>query len=175
MERYDGGGRNDAPGLVRPVGYFQVANEFVYPPNPEGSWLGTTEELIQFINVSYAAVKARSPEAVFLLGGVASAWPIVLMFLEGRGDDVLPAIRRRLGKEQMAESRRKIDNPKARALIENRAYPVLSNARYDVADVHLYRQPENDPFRIEMIRKRSGGRPILSTHIPHAGLSSDAC
>ena len=84
--------------------FFQVANEFILPHDPKGGWLGTTEELIQFVNASYAAVKARSPEAVFLLGGIASSWPIVMLILEGRGNEVLPVAQRRFGKERLAKS-----------------------------------------------------------------------
>ncbi len=72
VERYDGDGQDDAPGLMRPVRYFQVANAWISPTNKAGVWGGSTEQLIHFINASYDATKARSPEAIFVLGGIAS-------------------------------------------------------------------------------------------------------
>lgn len=161
VERYDGDGDGDAPGLERPVRYFQVANEWIGPDNPSGGWAGTTDELIDFINTSHDAVKARSPKAIFVLGGIASTNLDVLVVYEGRANYVVQRRQSRTSSKTMTA--KQIRTPKVAAVLRERVYPVLREARYDVADVHLYGPAERDPLRIEAIRQRIGGRPLIST------------
>ena len=73
VDRYDGDGRNDAPGLLRPVRMYQMANEWQGGANWTGGWGGTTEQLIGFINATTDAIKTQYPDALVVLGGITSA------------------------------------------------------------------------------------------------------
>lgn len=62
VERYDGDGINDMPGLHNPVVYWQVENE----PDPHGDWQGYSH--IQ--TITYNAIKDACPECCVLMGGM---------------------------------------------------------------------------------------------------------
>lgn len=91
VERYDGDGRNDAPGspVVR---YFELYNE----PDNISSWGREGDQYAAMLKAVYPKVKEASPQAKVLLGGIAYDWftdqqsvpgPFVRSFL----DDVLKA------------------------------------------------------------------------------------
>jgi len=70
VERYDGDGENDMPGLSYPVRYWEVLNE------PEtGGWSnlnffnGTAQDYLEVLQATYEAVKEADPNAVILHGG----------------------------------------------------------------------------------------------------------
>ena len=160
VERYDGDGVRDAPGLVSPVRYFQVANEWVSPKNGSGGWAGTNDELVRYINGAYAATKASSSEAVFVLGGIASDNLDVMVIHESRADYDIEI---RTKKRKKIVGAKDIKTPKFSAVLRDRIYRVLDETHYDVADVHLYGPVDRDPFRIAAVRDRISGKPVLST------------
>lgn len=63
VERYDGDGINDMPGLRNPIKYWQVGNEF------GGSGWSDFAELQK---ISYQAIKDACPDCAVLLGGISS-------------------------------------------------------------------------------------------------------
>ena len=135
------------------VRYFQVASEWDAAPGV--GWLGTTEEMIEFINTTYDAVKTNAPEAAFVLGGITAIQLDLMVIIEGRADFEM----RRATQVFTAEQIRSV--PEIAEHIENHIYPVLRDTFYDMADVHLYGPVERDPFRIDSVRDRVGGIPIL--------------
>lgn len=157
-ERYDGDGVNDAPGLLRPVVYFQAANEWEYPPNPSGGWLGRPDELITFVNAAHDAIKAAHPEAVFVMGGLASNNLDLLVVALGL-DDYPVQQRAQSGVLDIYELD-EIEALVSSGIIEERIAPVLQNSRYDVLDVHLYGAPARDAARIEAL-KFLAAKPIF--------------
>ena len=79
VERYDGDGVDDMPGLLRPVRYWEVDNEpdlkFTTPPRdatrdvPPGSFC-TPEEAATVLIATSTAIRAASPGARILNGGL---------------------------------------------------------------------------------------------------------
>jgi len=71
IERYDGDGLNDMPGLEYPIKYWEASNE----PGIQGGGLdffkGTPDEYFQILKATYNAVKAADPEAKVLHAGLA--------------------------------------------------------------------------------------------------------
>jgi hypothetical protein len=62
VERYDGDGVDDAPGLVNPIKYWQVGNE----PNDR-----TRSDFAGLQQMTYQAIKQACPDCTVLIGGVA--------------------------------------------------------------------------------------------------------
>ncbi len=68
VERYDGDGTDDMPGLVRPVRYFEIGNEV---DNPEFSHGLTIADYVKKRLIpAYKAAKAANPNAVILNSGL---------------------------------------------------------------------------------------------------------
>jgi len=74
VERYDGDGKDDMPGLRYPIKHWEIINE----PSMQGIgefdlkfFYGTPEEYLEILKVSYQAIKQADPEAVVLMGGMA--------------------------------------------------------------------------------------------------------
>ena len=65
VERYDGDGIDDMPGLTTPVSYWQIANE---PTNAPGGY----EYLVELAST---AIKEAAPEAKVVLGGIFLPYP----------------------------------------------------------------------------------------------------
>lgn len=78
VERYDGDGVNDMPGLIIPVKYWEICNE----PSMQGGvtggmgeelkfFVGTSEEYIEILKASYETIKEADPDAMVLHAGIA--------------------------------------------------------------------------------------------------------
>jgi len=71
VERYDGDGINDMPGLEYPIRHWEIANE----PEMQGPELtffqGDSTAYLELLRSSYKTIKAADPLAVVLLGGQA--------------------------------------------------------------------------------------------------------
>ncbi|GAB4298978.1 MAG: hypothetical protein Kow0058_14990 [Roseovarius sp.] len=158
-ERYDHDGIDDMPGLRAPVGYWQAANEFMSPKNKDGGWGGTNDELLAYVNLAHDAVKAASPEAVFVLGGVSVFTIDVALALNGA--DIVLQQEHSAGKVQRY-GKADLNSAEVQDLYQNRFLRVIRESRYDYADVHLYELEERDAARIALMRQLSG-RPVLSS------------
>jgi hypothetical protein len=77
VERYDGDGQADMPGLARPIKYWEIWNEpdlrqgWNPPDHPAHQFNGTAADAVRLLQVAYAAVKAADPGATVV--GPASA------------------------------------------------------------------------------------------------------
>jgi hypothetical protein len=73
VERYDGDGVEDMPGLEVPVMYWEILNE----PELGESFLtffkGTEEEYVEILKVSYHAIKEACPQCKVVQGGAAGS------------------------------------------------------------------------------------------------------
>lgn len=160
VDRYDGDGRNDMPGLRGPVRYWQAANEWISDENRSGGWVGSAEELITFIRNTHDAIKAEDPHAIFVLGGLASFNLDVLLVARG-GHEM--TVRQKWGEgSETVLSVADMRGPEIARIIDERVIPVLRRSPYDVADVHLYGPEERDAARIRLVRDWTG-RPVLSS------------
>ena len=82
VERYDGDGKDDMPGLKYPVKYWEASNE----PSMQGGELtffeGSSENYLEILKATYQAVKEADPEAKVLHAGVAGIEPFMVSFWE---------------------------------------------------------------------------------------------
>ena len=71
IDRYDGDGSNDMPGLTKPIKYWDIMNE------PEFSMFfkGSKEDFIEIFNFSSKVIKEKQPEAVIIMAGAAGMFP----------------------------------------------------------------------------------------------------
>ncbi len=81
VERYDGDGIDDMPGLKYPVKYWEAMNE----PDLEGSatldfYVGNASDYGDLLTMTYSAVKAADPTANVLIAGAANVDPQNLNF-----------------------------------------------------------------------------------------------
>jgi hypothetical protein len=65
VERYDGDGVDDMPGLARPIKYWEIGNEVVVTRNFEG----TPQDYAHVLQISYEQIKASCPDCQVLIGG----------------------------------------------------------------------------------------------------------
>ncbi len=69
VERYDGDGKDDMPGLLYPVRYWEIEGEWWT------FWSGTVDEYIQLLRIAHKAVKEADPQAkVILVGFLMMGW-----------------------------------------------------------------------------------------------------
>ncbi len=76
VERYDGDGIDDMPGLTQPVKYWEIMNEVVPRPWGEhgeifGFFNGTAEEYYEILRITAEAIREADPEAKILHAGIA--------------------------------------------------------------------------------------------------------
>lgn len=162
VEHYDGDGVQDMKGLKRPVKYYQFANEWPAKRNRSGGWTGTIDELIEYLNASYDAVKAADPKAPVILGGIASIGLDVMVLAAGEGHYTARPSYSPEAKQILTVDSVKRD-PRSRQMVDDRER-VLRNARYDMVDLHLYGPVEYNQYRIARIRESVGDRvPLVCT------------
>jgi hypothetical protein len=65
VERYDGDGTDDMPGLGSPILYWEIGNEVVVPKHFRGS----ADDYAHVLRISHAAIRASCPACVVLIGG----------------------------------------------------------------------------------------------------------
>ncbi|MEM1373319.1 MAG: hypothetical protein AAGF78_02930 [Pseudomonadota bacterium] len=160
VERYDGDGTRDAPGLRFGVRYFQAANEFVAPTNRSGGWDSSNSALLDYVNTAYSAAKGASKNTIFVMGGVASFNMDIALLAETGNRFLLQ--QRWDARSKTVFGQAEVNSPQVRSLLNDRFKYIIRNARYDWASVHLYGPENRDAARIAYMRKISG-RKVLST------------
>lgn len=79
VERYDGDGIEDMPGLTIPIKYWEVSNE----PSMQEMLVffrGTPGDYMEILEATYNAVKTADPESFVVQGGVAGLHPEATKF-----------------------------------------------------------------------------------------------
>jgi len=71
VDRYDGDGSNDMPGLTKPIKYWDVMNE----PEFKMFFKGSKEDFIEIFNFSSKVIKEKQPDAVIVMAGAAGMFP----------------------------------------------------------------------------------------------------
>lgn len=77
VERYDGDGENDMPGLEYPVMWYEVINEPCLDEEEK------KEKYFDLLKRSYQAIKEVNPETVVMVGGLGTMIRDLRIFLEG--------------------------------------------------------------------------------------------
>ena len=160
VERYDGDGVGDSDVLIRPVKYYQVANEWESSTNKVGGWASGYDRLVVYVNAAYDGAKAADPNAVFVLGGIASLNADILVLWEGLGDFVA---RQRFSETSSVEFTREDIVSSGWGEMYEALYTVFLRAKYDWADIHMYGPPERDPLRLAAFRPYVSGRPFITS------------
>ncbi|MCC7361733.1 MAG: carboxypeptidase regulatory-like domain-containing protein [Anaerolineales bacterium] len=84
VERYDGDGQDDMPGLTRPVKYWEVWNEpdlrqgWNGPNYPAHQFNGNAQDYVRLLSVAYSAIKHADPSA--LVVGPAVSRPLGFVY-----------------------------------------------------------------------------------------------
>jgi len=71
IDRYDGDGTNDMPGLTKPIVYWEVMNE----PEFKMFFKGTEDEFVEIFNFSSKLIKSKQKDAVIIMAGAAGMFP----------------------------------------------------------------------------------------------------
>ncbi len=159
VERYDGDGEADMPGLIRPALYVQTANEFLGPKNRSGGWAGTDAALVDFLRATYDAVKRADADMPVVLGGIAAFNMDIALLADGLADF---EIRQEWSETaRTVVTRAELDAPRWRAMVA-RLNTVLDAAPFDIADAHLYGPETRDALRLAWLAERTG-KPVLSS------------
>ncbi|MFQ5996846.1 MAG: hypothetical protein ACE5KP_04395 [Dehalococcoidales bacterium] len=82
VERYDGDGDNDMPGLKFPIKHWEAGNEPSMQEGFNSFFNGSPEDYLEVLKVTYQAVKAADPEAKVLHAGMAGMEPQMVSFWE---------------------------------------------------------------------------------------------
>ena len=82
VERYDGDGQDDAPGLVYPVKHWEAGNEPSLQKGYATFFNGTPEDYLEILQTTCEAVREADPEAKVLHAGMAGLYENNITFWE---------------------------------------------------------------------------------------------
>ena len=71
VDRYDGDGKNDMPGLTKPIIHWQIMNE----PEFKMFFKGTEDDFVEIFNFSSKLIKSKQTDAVIIMAGAAGMFP----------------------------------------------------------------------------------------------------
>ena len=71
VDRYDGDGNNDMPGLTKPIIHWEIMNE----PEYKMFFKGSEEDFIEIFNFSSTTIKSKQSNAVIIMAGAAGMFP----------------------------------------------------------------------------------------------------
>ena len=71
IDRYDGDGTNDMPGLTKPIVHWEIMNE----PEFRMFFRGTEDEFVEIFNFSSKLIKSKQKDAVIIMAGAAGMFP----------------------------------------------------------------------------------------------------
>ena len=96
VERYDGDGIDDMPGLKNPIKYWQIENEPAVYYEPRFDWQGFSH----LVEITYKVIKENDPESNVALGGLAGGNavnnfndPFYPLFLKQLNDFYFPILK----------------------------------------------------------------------------------
>ncbi len=170
VEHYDCDGLDDMSGLLQPVSCYQFASEWPSPNNLHGGWTGTIDQLIEFFNASYDAIKAADPSMTVILGGIASISLDAMVLNAGQGGYVA----RQSYNETVQDSLTVeiAQDPRITAAVADKER-VLAESRYDMVDLHMYGPVEYNQYRVARVRQSVGSVPLVSTECGGPNLAYD--
>ena len=80
IERYDGDGVDDMPGLEIPVKYWEISNEPDLNSSTLTFFIGDEQDYFDLLKESYLTIKQACPDCMVLHGGAAGSQEIFLSF-----------------------------------------------------------------------------------------------
>ena len=141
VERYDGDGTTDMPGLLYPIHHYAIEAEF------SGFWPGSAAEYVRLLKLAYPAIHSADPDAVVAL--------VALLAI-----DVFD------GAPDAAEIERRFERPFAGRKSRDEIEQILDACDfYDVVDFHSLGDYTEIPATVGWLRKeleeRDCQRPLL--------------
>ena len=76
VDRYDGDGSNDMPGLTKPIKYWDIMNE----PEFKMFFKGSKDEFIEIFNFSSKIIKEKQKDSIIVMAGAAGMFPENIKF-----------------------------------------------------------------------------------------------
>ena len=90
VERYDGDGEDDMPGLKYPLRHWEIGNEPDMQSSSHTLFQGSASDYLELLKLSYSTIKSADPEAQVLIAAPSKFTPDVIEFwepiLEGGSD-----------------------------------------------------------------------------------------
>ena len=71
VDRYDGDGVNDMPGLIKPIRHWEIMNE----PEYKMFFKGSEDEFVEIFNLSSKLIKQKQKDSVIVMAGAAGMFP----------------------------------------------------------------------------------------------------
>ena len=71
IDRYDGDGSDDMPGLTKPIIYWEIMNE----PEYKMFFRGNEDEFVEIFNFSSKIIKEKQKDSVIVMAGAAGMFP----------------------------------------------------------------------------------------------------
>ena len=71
VDRYNGDGKNDMPGLTKPIIHWQIMNEREF----KMFFKGTEDDFVEIFNFSSKLIKSKQKDAVIIMAGAAGMFP----------------------------------------------------------------------------------------------------
>ena len=71
VDRYDGDGNNDMPGLTKPIKHWDIMNE----PEFKMFFKGSKEDFVEIFNFSSKIIREKQKDAVIVMAGAAGMFP----------------------------------------------------------------------------------------------------
>ncbi len=146
VDRYDGDGKNDLPGLRYPVRNWHFVQEFPMP-----DW-DNAQTYVQVLKQTYTAIKNENPEARVILVGLAGNYARYFAFADGLIQDEDAGVVKGVKRPRQAIAA----NPALKREKSEFEYILREGKGYfDIADIHLYE--EKDTFiegKIEWLKRK---------------------
>ncbi len=143
VERYDGDGVDDMPGLRSPIKYWQIEGEWMW------QWKDTTENYLRFLRISHDEIKRADSSAKVVAGAVTGG----IAFAVGEGFDKRGFIEKggtsggpkKILRQQLLKSKKY-----QKALRKVRRLLREGKDSFDILDVHIY---SRDAYIISPVTK----------------------
>jgi hypothetical protein len=157
VERYDGDGVDDMPGLTGKHRHWQIENEWTW------RWTGTKEELLELFRIASEAIRRAEPDTTIVVGGMTAVE--LLALADGYlGDERFIFQGKSLSPQQVGA------DPRVRRFRELNEYILEKGAPYfDVACFHKYGDYQFIPGCVAWLRDKMSGagyaKPIINTEM----------
>lgn len=137
VERYDGDGKEDMPGLKYPIMDYGIEREFT------GYFPGTGSQYVEVLKMAYPSVKKANPNARVMLNALLM-WDI----FQGNPDDI--------------EIKKRFENPLNGKRKDLTDAPVILDATdyYDVIDFHSLSDYSEIPATVKWLKKEMEKRKV---------------
>jgi hypothetical protein len=134
-ERYDNDGNEDMPGLVYPVDYYQIVNEWVW------QWEGTEKDYLRHLKNSWRVIKDAHPGAKIILGGLTGVEYLAME--EGVDSNRMLKLGGMLGKDEpiimsMDEFKKKRPGQVETSVAKLQFILTKGQPYFDIIDLHSY-------------------------------------